>query len=45
MDLKSGDLNACLTRATEWPLELAGRIQHATARHVDTGTVPAGRAI
>lgn len=32
MDLKSGDLNSCLVRSTEWPLELAGRIQHATAR-------------
>lgn len=31
MDLKSGDLNTCHTRSTEWPLELAARLQHATA--------------
>ena len=34
MDLKSGDLNACLVKSTEWPLELAGRVQHAAARLV-----------
>lgn len=32
MDLKSGDLNACLVRSQDWPVELAGRVQHATAR-------------
>lgn len=32
MDLKSGDLNACLVGSVEWPLELAGRIEHAAAR-------------
>ncbi len=32
MDLKSGDLNACLVKSVEWPLELAGRIQHAAPR-------------
>jgi hypothetical protein len=34
MDLKSGDLNACLVKSVEWPLELAGRIEHAAARLV-----------
>jgi DNA primase len=30
LQLREGDLNENLIRATEWPLELAGRVQHAT---------------
>ncbi|HYZ98396.1 MAG TPA: toprim domain-containing protein [Acidimicrobiales bacterium] len=44
MLLGSGDLNDHLVAAQDWPLELAGRVQHATARlgllplHTATGT-------
>jgi hypothetical protein len=31
MDLRSGDLNACLVRSSDWPVEMAGRVQHAAA--------------
>ena len=32
MVLRDGDLNDHLARAKDWPLELAGRVQHATFR-------------
>lgn len=32
MVLRNGDLNDHLARAQDWPLELAGRVQHATFR-------------
>jgi DNA primase len=32
MALSRGDLNQHLVKAHDWPVELAGRVQHATAR-------------
>jgi hypothetical protein len=37
MVLRNGDLNENLARAHDWPVELAGRVQHATYR---PGVVP-----
>ncbi|MGH9228023.1 MAG: hypothetical protein ACRD07_04685 [Acidimicrobiales bacterium] len=30
--LRGGDLNDHLVKSQDWPVELAGRVQHATAR-------------
>jgi hypothetical protein len=44
MTLTRGDLNNNLQRAQDWPVELAGRVQHATARPGLTPLRGLGRA-